>query len=206
MGVSNVSVGYSNISLGASAETSHPTDFTTFQQDEEMAGPSRIEATDSSLDARRDFNSPTRAFAPPLVPPINSSLASHRSSIPAHSYVNVGTSTNITPASLGHTANSHSLSMTSNSLSGTSSTGLRGARTAQAHSIIICGPAGIGKSTLIQMHQANWRRRGLWGHAKMIKGEASPFTGLVSILISLNLLLTDVQLKSSHVYLPFSVN
>jgi hypothetical protein len=77
--------------------------------------------------------------------------------------------------------NSHSFSPSTFSGSSTgAAVGVRGSRTPQAHAIIICGPAGIGKSSLIQMQQANWRRQGLWGHAKMVKGEASPFTGLVS--------------------------
>ncbi len=50
---------------------------------------------------------------------------------------------------------------------------------ARAHSVVVCGPAGIGKSSLILANQANWRSCGLWGYAKMVKGESSPFTGLV---------------------------
>ncbi|PVF96145.1 hypothetical protein CPB86DRAFT_523058 [Serendipita vermifera] len=77
-------------------------------------------------------------------------------------------------------ANTLSLGSTSSSMS----TGFRNNRTPQAHSILIVGPAGIGKSSLIQMHQAYWRRQGLWGHAKMVKGQASPFTGLLTCLSS----------------------
>src|SRR5258706_1595605 len=71
------------------------------------------------------------------------------------------------------------------SLSGTSSTapsgasGLQYPKSAMARSIVVCGPAGIGKSSLILANQTNWRSSGLWGYAKMVKGESSPFTGLV---------------------------
>jgi hypothetical protein len=77
-------------------------------------------------------------------------------------------------------ANTLSLGSSSSGIS----TGFRSSRTPQAQSVILIGPAGIGKSSLIQMHQAYWRRHGLWGHAKMVKGQASPFTGLVSFLAS----------------------
>jgi hypothetical protein len=50
---------------------------------------------------------------------------------------------------------------------------------AMAHSVVVCGPAGIGKSSLVVANQANWRSCGLWGYAKVVKGESSPFTGLV---------------------------
>ena len=75
------------------------------------------------------------------------------------------------------------------SLSGTSSNAPSGAsalqypsgrsKSAMARSIVVCGPAGIGKSSLILANQTNWRSTGLWGYAKMVKGESSPFTGLV---------------------------
>ncbi|KAG8792150.1 hypothetical protein FRC17_008642, partial [Serendipita sp. 399] len=85
-----------------------------------------------------------------------------------------------------HSHHSHSLSHTSNSHSHSTLSGgsIRSNRAAQAHSIVICGPAGIGKSTLVQMNQAYWRRQGLWGHAKMVKDQASPFTALLTCLSS----------------------
>lgn len=60
------------------------------------------------------------------------------------------------------------------------SSGLRNSRIPRAHAVVVCGPAGIGKSSLILAHQTAWRKDGLWGYAKMSKGESSPFTGLVS--------------------------
>lgn len=76
------------------------------------------------------------------------------------------------------------------SLSGASSTALSGVgalqyphrvKSAMACSVVVCGPAGIGKSSLILANQTNWRSSGLWGYAKMVKGESSPFTGLVRL-------------------------
>lgn len=52
-------------------------------------------------------------------------------------------------------------------------------KTTMARAIVVCGPAGIGKSSLILANQTNWRSSGLWGYAKVVKGESSPFTGLV---------------------------
>lgn len=52
-------------------------------------------------------------------------------------------------------------------------------RMAKAHAVVVCGAAGVGKSSLILSNQAGWRSHGLWGYAKMVKGESSPFTGLV---------------------------
>lgn len=77
------------------------------------------------------------------------------------------------------------------SLSGASSTAPSSAlqyphrvRSAMACSVVVCGPAGIGKSSLILANQTNWRSSGLWGYAKMVKGESSPFTGLVRLCTS----------------------
>lgn len=181
VGMSNASVGHSNASFGVGPDFGFSSDVSLQPQDDEMTASSRAEGTIPAVDTRKDVNSPTRSTAPAGFP---LSMASHRSSIPTHSHVAVGTGMGPSgTVSIGHNANSHSLSIASGALSGASVGSGRGVRTAQAHSIVICGPAGIGKSTLIQMHQANWRKRGLWGHAKMIKGEASPFTGLVSRFI-----------------------
>jgi hypothetical protein len=169
--MSIVSVGYSNSSFGGGVGVA--TDATT-------EAPVPLSTNDG------DLSSPTRANVPGIPP--NSTLDQRRSGVPIYSHAGVGPSP-VAPISHGHphshTTNSHSIS-TGSTLSGMPAFGVRGNRTAQAHSVVICGPAGIGKSTLIQTHQASWRRRGLWGHAKMVKGEASPFTGLVSFkLLSL---------------------
>lgn len=128
-----------------------------------------------------DLPSPTRVIAPGMLPNVTLAFG-----VPTYSHAAVGSISSSHGQSLSHTTDSHSMS--SSSLSGMPVSGIRGNRTVQAHSIVICGPAGIGKSTLIQMHQANWRRRGLWGHAKVVKGEASPFTGLVSRRLNLPVL------------------
>lgn len=106
----------------------------------------------------------------------------HRLGIPTYSHAGVGPNSVTTTSHgqiIGHGSSSHSMSVASGSLSAASISGSKASRTAQAHFVIISGPAGIGKSTLIRMHQAHWRRRGLWGYAKVVKGEASPFTSVV---------------------------
>src|SRR5258706_4856974 len=71
------------------------------------------------------------------------------------------------------------------SLSGTSSTAPSGAsalqypKSAMRTRSLFVVLAGIGKSSLILANQTNWRSSGLWVYAKMVKGESSPFTGLV---------------------------
>lgn len=120
---------------------------------------------------------------------------SHLQSLRPIAHKNAGIGTTISQTRHQHTSSAgHSKTPSSNTFSGSSTgaaVGVRGSRTAQAHAIIICGPAGIGKSSLIQLQQANWRRQGLWGHAKMVKGEASPFTGLVSRVSGLSFLGTQ---------------
>jgi hypothetical protein len=143
-----------------------------------------IEAPVSTNDG--DITSPT----PTIVPGIPSDfMLDQRRPSTIYSHAGVGPSS-VPPISRGHlghtTTNGHSIS-TNSTLSGIPALGVRGNRASQAHSIVICGQAGIGKSTLIQMHQASWRRRGLWGHAKMVNGEASPFTGLVSFGYNMSL-------------------
>ncbi|KAI0063199.1 STKc type histidine kinase [Artomyces pyxidatus] len=53
-----------------------------------------------------------------------------------------------------------------------------------AHGVIVVGPAGVGKSSLIMAHQAKWRAYGLWGHAKFQSTAAAPFAALLSCLSS----------------------
>ncbi|KAN0121467.1 histidine kinase [Russula decolorans] len=53
-----------------------------------------------------------------------------------------------------------------------------------AHGVIVVGPAGVGKSSLVLAHQAKWRAYGLWGHAKFQGTISSPFAALLSCLSS----------------------
>ncbi|KAH9921391.1 histidine kinase [Fomitopsis serialis] len=49
---------------------------------------------------------------------------------------------------------------------------------ARTHAVIILGPPGAGKSSLVLAHQARWRSHGLWGQAKFSDVEAAPFSSL----------------------------
>ncbi|KAI0047651.1 histidine kinase [Auriscalpium vulgare] len=53
-----------------------------------------------------------------------------------------------------------------------------------AHGVILVGPAGAGKSSLVLAHQAKWRAYGLWGHAKFQNTAGAPFASLLSCLSS----------------------
>ncbi|KAI0286668.1 histidine kinase [Russula aff. rugulosa BPL654] len=54
----------------------------------------------------------------------------------------------------------------------------------RAHGVIVVGPAGVGKSSLVLAHQAKWRAYGLWGHAKFQGTISAPFAALLSCLSS----------------------
>ncbi|TFK30704.1 dual-domain HisK/Mak2 protein kinase [Coprinopsis marcescibilis] len=62
----------------------------------------------------------------------------------------------------------------------------RGGRTAYARTqaVIIVGPPGIGKSSIILANQAKWRAHGLWGQAKFQGADSAPFAALLSCLAS----------------------
>ncbi|EPS99596.1 hypothetical protein FOMPIDRAFT_1147208 [Fomitopsis schrenkii] len=55
---------------------------------------------------------------------------------------------------------------------------------ARTHAVIITGPPGAGKSSLVLAHQARWRSHGLWGQAKFSDVEAAPFASLLACLSS----------------------
>ncbi|KAI0090021.1 histidine kinase [Irpex rosettiformis] len=57
-------------------------------------------------------------------------------------------------------------------------------RRARTHAVIVCGPPGAGKSTLILAQQARWRSHGLWAQAKFQDSEPAPFATLLSCLSS----------------------
>ncbi|KZV95615.1 STKc type histidine kinase [Exidia glandulosa HHB12029] len=54
----------------------------------------------------------------------------------------------------------------------------------KVRAVVVYGPAGIGKSSLISWYQANWRRHGLWGHAKFQDDDSTPFAGILACLSS----------------------
>ncbi|OSX67898.1 hypothetical protein POSPLADRAFT_1043081 [Postia placenta MAD-698-R-SB12] len=49
---------------------------------------------------------------------------------------------------------------------------------ARTHAVIVLGPPGAGKSSLILANQAKWRSHGLWGQARFSDVEAAPFASL----------------------------
>ncbi|KII94402.1 hypothetical protein PLICRDRAFT_695401 [Plicaturopsis crispa FD-325 SS-3] len=57
-------------------------------------------------------------------------------------------------------------------------------RVPRAHAVILVGPPGIGKSSIILANQAKWRTHGLWGQAKFQDADSAPFAALLSCLSS----------------------
>ncbi|KAJ7124823.1 hypothetical protein C8R43DRAFT_1090617 [Mycena crocata] len=71
-------------------------------------------------------------------------------------------------------------------------------RAARTHAVIVVGPPGVGKSSIILANQAKWRAHGLWGQAKFINADSSgPFSTLLSclaaVLRQLMVFHTDLQ-------------
>ncbi|KAH8086606.1 histidine kinase [Cristinia sonorae] len=54
----------------------------------------------------------------------------------------------------------------------------------RTHAIVITGPPGAGKSSLVLANQAKWRSHGLWGQARFQETEAAPFASLLACLSS----------------------
>ncbi|PFH54726.1 hypothetical protein AMATHDRAFT_268 [Amanita thiersii Skay4041] len=57
-------------------------------------------------------------------------------------------------------------------------------RVPRTQTVIIVGPPGIGKSSMILVNQAKWRSHGLWGQAKFQKADSAPFAALLGCLSS----------------------
>ncbi|CCM01303.1 uncharacterized protein FIBRA_03352 [Fibroporia radiculosa] len=80
--------------------------------------------------------------------------------------------------------------VTTTSTSASGSDGLRrvalvpSSSRARTHAVIVLGPPGAGKSSLILANQARWRSHGLWGQAKFSEVEAAPFSSLLACLSS----------------------
>lgn len=55
-------------------------------------------------------------------------------------------------------------------------------RRPKTHAVVITGPPGAGKSSLILAHQAKWRANGLWGQARFQELESAPFSSLVRLI------------------------
>ncbi|KZT42789.1 hypothetical protein SISSUDRAFT_979545 [Sistotremastrum suecicum HHB10207 ss-3] len=56
-------------------------------------------------------------------------------------------------------------------------------RVLRTHTVVVCGPAGIGKSALIMAQQSRWRNHGLWGYAKFVE-KSPPFSSILTCLSS----------------------
>ncbi|GLB36534.1 putative GAF domain containing protein [Lyophyllum shimeji] len=80
--------------------------------------------------------------------------------------------------------------MTSLSPSLPSTKGLRqmvlrsGTRPPRNQAVMVVGPPGIGKSSVILVNQAKWRSHGLWGQAKFQNADSAPFAALLGCLSS----------------------
>ncbi|KAJ7630475.1 hypothetical protein FB45DRAFT_915621 [Roridomyces roridus] len=71
-------------------------------------------------------------------------------------------------------------------------------RVPRTHAVIVVGPPGVGKSSIILANQAKWRAHGLWGQAKFLSADsAGPFSQLLSclaaVLRQLMVFHTDLQ-------------
>ncbi|KAJ3894889.1 hypothetical protein GG344DRAFT_62575 [Lentinula edodes] len=61
---------------------------------------------------------------------------------------------------------------------------IRKPRSSRAQVVILVGPPGVGKSSMILVNQAKWRSHGLWGQAKFQNADSAPFAALLGCLSS----------------------
>lgn len=57
-------------------------------------------------------------------------------------------------------------------------------RSIKACVIIVVGPGGVGKSSLVAANQAKWKHHGLWAQAKFQAADNAPFAALISAVSS----------------------
>ncbi|KAF4623556.1 hypothetical protein D9613_002054 [Agrocybe pediades] len=57
-------------------------------------------------------------------------------------------------------------------------------RVSRTQAVIVVGPPGIGKSSMVLVNQAKWRSHGLWGQAKFQSADSAPFAALLGCLSS----------------------
>ncbi|KAF9015434.1 dual-domain HisK/Mak2 protein kinase [Cyathus striatus] len=55
-------------------------------------------------------------------------------------------------------------------------------RLSRTQAILVVGPPGIGKSSMVLANQAKWRSHGLWGQAKFQNADSAPFAALLGCL------------------------
>ncbi|EIW86383.1 dual-domain HisK Mak2 protein kinase [Coniophora puteana RWD-64-598 SS2] len=58
-------------------------------------------------------------------------------------------------------------------------------RAIRSHVIVVSGPAGIGKSSLVLANQIRWRSHGLWGQAKFQRLDNAPYEALLGCISSI---------------------
>ncbi|KAJ3802608.1 hypothetical protein GGU11DRAFT_813370 [Lentinula aff. detonsa] len=61
---------------------------------------------------------------------------------------------------------------------------IRKPRSSRAQVVVLVGPPGVGKSSMILVNQAKWRSHGLWGQAKFQNVDSAPFAALLGCLSS----------------------
>ncbi|KAJ3761553.1 dual-domain HisK/Mak2 protein kinase [Lentinula raphanica] len=61
---------------------------------------------------------------------------------------------------------------------------IRKPKTSRAQVVVLVGPPGVGKSSIILVNQAKWRSHGLWGQAKFQSADSAPFAALLGCLSS----------------------
>jgi len=59
-----------------------------------------------------------------------------------------------------------------------------GTKPSRTQAVIVVGPPGIGKSSMVLANQAKWRSHGLWGQAKFQNADSAPFAALLGCLSS----------------------
>ncbi|KIK70394.1 hypothetical protein GYMLUDRAFT_89430 [Collybiopsis luxurians FD-317 M1] len=57
-------------------------------------------------------------------------------------------------------------------------------KSSRAQVVVLVGPPGVGKSSMILINQAKWRSHGLWGQAKFQNADSAPFAALLGCLSS----------------------
>ncbi|RDB29051.1 Peroxide stress-activated histidine kinase mak2 [Hypsizygus marmoreus] len=125
----------------------------------------------------------------------HSESTSSRSESPHHGPLDNDTSIRLVSSDRGSPASdwqSSTVSLPSMSMSPsmTSGDGLRRValrsktRSSRTQAVIVVGPAGIGKSSIILANQAKWRAHGLWGQAKFQAADSAPFAALLGCLSS----------------------
>ncbi|KAF8973859.1 dual-domain HisK/Mak2 protein kinase [Flammula alnicola] len=57
-------------------------------------------------------------------------------------------------------------------------------RISRTQTVLVVGPPGVGKSSMILVNQADWRSHGLWGQAKLQSADSAPFSALLGCLSS----------------------